>query len=150
MEIKCKAADASVTSSFWATGHQAELDVFEFMGAPAQVHKKYLEKEYLFTMIDWSKRPSSNVWRSKHQLNWRVADDFHVYGYEWNEKYLKFYADGELVGSMAKEEIGDGWVLNNPLWIWVDSETFPWYGLPQEKDLPVDYEIEYIRVWQSK
>ena len=33
MEIKCKAADASVTSSFWATGHRSELDVFEFIGA---------------------------------------------------------------------------------------------------------------------
>lgn len=150
MEIKCKAADASITSSFWATGHGAELDVFEFLGAPTQAHKKHLEKEYMSTMIDWSKRPSTNVWRSKLQLDWRVADDFHVYGCEWKADYLKFYADGKLVGGVRRQELGDRWVLKNPLWIWVDSETFPWHGLPQQKDLPADFEIEYIRVWQKK
>ena len=149
MEIKCKAADASITSSFWATGHQSELDVFEFIGAPAQTHKKHLEKEYMFTMIDWSKRPSSRAWRGKQDLKWRVADGFHVYGCEWNEDYLKFYADGELVGGVTRSELGDRWVLKSPLWIWVDSETFPWHGLPEKKDLPADFEIEYIRVWQK-
>ena len=42
MEIKCKAADASITSSFWATGHRSELDVFEFIGSAAQAKKKHL------------------------------------------------------------------------------------------------------------
>jgi hypothetical protein len=32
----------------------------------------------------------------------------------------------------------------------VDSETFHWEGLPDEEDLPVDFEIEYIRVWQKE
>ena len=150
MEIKCKAADASITSSFWATGHQSELDVFEFIGAPAQAQKKHLEREYMFTMIDWSKRQLSRVWRGTHQLPWRVADGFHVYGCEWNEDYLKFYADGQLVGGVTKAELGARWVLTKPLWIWVDSETFPWHGLPRKGDLPVDFEIEYIRVWQQK
>jgi beta-glucanase (GH16 family) len=150
MEIKCKAADASITSSFWATGHQSELDVFEFIGAPAQAQKKHLEREYMFTMIDWSKRQVSRVWRGTHQLPWRVAEDFHVYGCEWNEDCLEFYADGELVGGVTRTELGPHWVLTSPLWIWVDSETFPWHGLPQKEDLPVDFEIEYIRVWQQK
>ena len=34
--------------------------------------------------------------------------------------------------------------------IWVDSETFYWEGFPDEEDLPVDFEIEYIRVWQKR
>ena len=150
MEIKCKAADASITSSFWATGHRSELDVFEFMGAPSQAHKKHLEKEYMFTMIDWGKPRDGlkRVWQESHPLEWRVADDFHVYGCEWNEDSLKFYADGKLVGGVTRESLADKWVLEHPLWIWVDSETFPWHGLPEEKDLPVDFEIEYIRVWQ--
>lgn len=150
MEIKCKAADASITSSFWMTGNKTELDVFEFMGAPAQKHKKHLEKEMMFTLIDWSKGKSSRVWRGTHELDWRVADGFHVYGCEWNEDYLKFYADGKLVGSATRKELGDAWILKHPICIWVDSETFTWHGLPEEKDLPVDFEIEYIRVWQKK
>lgn len=74
MEIKCKAADASVTSSFWATGHHSELDVFEFMGAPSQTHKKHLEKEYMFTMIDWG-QPLSMAVRSPVRQFRRVPED---------------------------------------------------------------------------
>jgi hypothetical protein len=40
-------------------------------------------------------------------------------------------------------------VLNNPLEIWFDSEIFVWLGLPNKDELPVDYEIDYLRVWQK-
>ena len=50
----------------------------------------------------------------------------------------------------TRTELGKAWVLTQPLRIWVDSETFYWEGFPDEEDLPVDFEIEYIRVWQNK
>ena len=158
MEIKCKVADASITSSFWTTGHHSELDIFEFMGKPKQEWKKHLEKEYKFSIHDWSPAVGGKtVWTDKYELPYRVADDFHTYGCDWSAEGLKFYADGELIRSATVEEIeaeatadanGSSWVLTKALYVWVDSETFPWHGLPEEQDLPVDYEIEYIRVWQ--
>ncbi|CAA6679665.1 MULTISPECIES: family 16 glycosylhydrolase [unclassified Lentimonas] len=150
MEIRCKAADASITSSFWMTGVKSELDVFEFVGKPSQKHKKHLEKEMMATMINWGKPqgPDRRSWRDHYPLDWRVADDFHVYGCEWNENYLKFYADGKLVGTVTKEELGERWILVEPASIWVDSETFSWVGLPFKEELPADFEIDYIRVWQ--
>lgn len=151
MEIKCKAADASITSSFWGTGRGSELDVFEFVGNPSQGHKAHLKKEYKFTMIDWANPGGfKRVWQEKHELDWEATRGFHVYGCEWDERYLKFFADGELVGGVTKAELGEKWVLEHPLWVWVDSETFPWDGLPDQHDLPADYEIEYIRIWQKK
>ena len=159
MEIMCKVGDASVTSSFWTTGYHSELDIFEFMGKPKQSQKKFLEKEYKYSIHDWSPEVGGKtVWTDKFELDYRVADDFHIYGCDWSRDGLKFYADGELVRSASREEIeaeateqtnGSSWVLTNALRIWVDSETFPWHGLPDEEDLPVDYEIEYIRVWQK-
>lgn len=152
MEIKCKAADASVTSSFWATGKGQELDVFEFIGRPKQKKKKRLEKEYLATIINWSQPPGPNrrSWRAKKELDWRVAGGFHVYGCDWSEVGLKFYADGEEIESVTAKELGEKWVLKNPMWVWVDSETFPWHGNPEKGDLPADFEIEYIRIWNQK
>jgi hypothetical protein len=32
---------------------------------------------------------------------------------------------------------------------WFDSEVFVWLGLPDKEELPVDYEVEYLRVWQK-
>lgn len=63
---------------------------------------------------------------------------------------MKFYADGKLVKSATRAELGKAWVLTRPLTIWVDSETFYWEGFPDEEDLPVNFEIEYIRVWQKR
>lgn len=159
MEIRCKAADASITSSFWTTGHQSELDIFEFMGKPKQNHKKHLEKEYKFSIHDWSPAvQGATVWTDKTQLDWRVADGFHVYGCEWSQDGIAFYADAQLIRSATVAEIeaeatssadGSAWVLTRALRVWVDSEAFPWHGLPKEQDLPADFEIDYIRVWQN-
>lgn len=150
MEIKCKAADASITSSFWTTGTGSELDVFEFLAKPKQTNKTFLETELWSSIHDWSQAGGPSVWTNKHQLPWRVGSAFHVYGCEWDENYLKIYADGQLVKAVTKAELGAAWVIKNPLWVWVDSETFPWHGIPVKEDLPVDYEVEYIRVWQKK
>lgn len=150
MEIRCKAADASVTSAFWATGSKTELDVFEFSGRPKQRHKSHLESELWSSIHDWSKKGGPTTWTDRLQLDFKVAEGFHVYGLDWDPEYLKFYADGKLVRTVLRREIGDeAWVITGPIAIWVDSETFPWHGIPDKDDLPVDYEIDYIRVWQK-
>lgn len=147
MEIRCKAADASITSSFWMTGHKSELDVFEFVGDSKRADK---DRRFPFTIHDWTRpRGETAVWKSSVELDWRVADGLHVYGCHWSPQGLKFYADGKLVEEITKAELGDRWVLTKPLMIWVDSETFYWEGFPDEQDLPVDFEIDYIRVWQK-
>ena len=122
------------------------------MGRPKFPHKSDFASTYMFSIHDW--RPGKAAGENKifthhHKLDYRVADGFHVYGCEWAANYLKFYEDGNLVYSTTQEELGDAWILTNPLEIWFDSETFPWMGLPEQKDLPVDFEIEYIRVWQK-
>lgn len=150
LEIRCKAANASVTSSFWGTGKTSELDVFEFVGAPSRPNSGNVGRRFKSNIISWKSKSSydKRKWNGNHILNWRPADDFHIYGCDWSENGLKFYADGELIQSITSQELGDDWVLTEPISIWVDSETFPWQGLPKEESLPADYEIDYIRVWQ--
>lgn len=149
MEIKCKAADASITSSFWGTGNKSELDVFEFLAKPSFPNKKHLETEFWSSIHDWGKEGGPSVWTNRHQLPFRVGADFHTYACEWDATGIKFYADGQLIKAASKAEIGEGWVITNPINVWIDSESFPWHGVPAKKDLPVDYEIEYVRVWQK-
>ena len=147
MEIKCKAADVSITSSFWATGKGSELDVFEFVG---DSKKEDNDRKYPFCVHNWAIGGLDvNGWCDSVELDWRVGDGMHVYGCEWDENGLKFYADGKLVRDVDKSELGKIWCLTYPLKIWVDSETFKWEGFPEESDLPADYEIEYIRVWEK-
>lgn len=174
MEIKAKAANAEITSAFWTTGpgvsHGAsELDMFEMFGG----HKTNdsWKKRLKFNMISWD--PNNSIKQAATaagqavgtthtrniQADHNTADDFHIYGFEWTTDYIKVFIDGVLHpnGTILKSAItnngseSDRWVTNVPYWVWFDSETFPWLGLPDEDDLafPVDYEIEYIRVWQN-
>jgi hypothetical protein len=177
MEIKSKAANAEVTSSFWATGPgpgkpggASELDMFEMFGG----HKTNdaWKKRLKFNIISWDpnnaiKQAATAAGQSVGTTHTRniqaennTADDFHVYGFEWTAEYIKVYIDGVLhpEGTILKSVITnngaepDRWVTDVPYWVWFDSETFPWLGLPEASDLqtPAEYQIEYIRVWQKQ
>ncbi|MFD0835928.1 family 16 glycosylhydrolase [Mariniflexile aquimaris] len=150
MEVKSKVGNAAITGAFWAIGYEQELDVYELMGNPKK-QGNIRADSYLATAHDWSppaQRPT-NVFQHTEDLPYRTADEFHVYGAEWGEDYLKLYIDEKLVHHFTQDDVGLDWVLNNPMEIWLDSEIFFWLGLPHKEELPVDFEIEYVRVWQK-
>jgi beta-glucanase (GH16 family) len=151
MEVKSKVGNAAITGAFWAIGYEQELDVYELMGNPKNKKGNIREDSYLATAHDWSppaQRPT-NVFNHVEDLDFRTADDFHVYGAEWGVDYLKLFIDGKMIRHFTQDEMGTDWVLNNPMEVWLDSEIFFWLGLPHKEELPVDFEIEYMRVWQK-
>ncbi|MBU3005276.1 family 16 glycosylhydrolase [Paraglaciecola arctica] len=150
MEVRVKIPDAAMTGAFWGTGYQQELDVFELIGR-VKTGNRNPETTFVTSIHDWRPgHPKKNkVWKHAHKMTGRTADEFHVYGVEWLPDGLKMYLDGKLVHHATQQEMGDNWVLNNPLELWFDSEVFPWHGIPDEGELPVDFEIDYVRVWQK-
>ena len=172
MEVRSKAADAEITSSFWSIGNGTEFDMFEQFGDHRQPQKLDKDRELWWSIHDWTQRPKGpSVYTERHDLGFRVADDFHVYGIEWDETGVKYYVDGKLFTEASKEKIntyarekgyGTGYVITKPIFIWLDQETFPWHGVPDSKedlernsqqgekdDGVVDFEIDYVRVWQK-
>lgn len=150
MEVKSKVGNAAITGAFWGIGYEQELDVYEQMGNPKK-GGKITATSSLATAHDWSppaQRPT-NVFQHVEDLPYRVADEFHVYGADWGEDYLSLYIDGKLIHHFTQDDVGLDWVLNNPMEIWLDSEIFFWLGMPHKEELPVDFEIEYLRVWQK-
>jgi beta-glucanase (GH16 family) len=150
MEVKSKQGNAAITGAFWAIGYEQELDVYELMGNP-KIDGNIKANSYLATAHDWSPpavRPTK-VFNHVESLPFRTADDFHVYGAEWGKDFLKLFIDGKMVHHFTQDQVGTDWVLNNPMEIWLDSEIFKWLGLPHKEELPVDFEIEYMRVWQK-
>lgn len=153
MEIKSKAGHAAITAAFWAIGYEQELDIFEQMGNP-KIHQEHgiTAKTVRTAVHDWSPpavRPTKAFGYDDRDLDYTTGKEFHVYGAEWGEDYLKVYRDGKLTFHITQDELGTDWVLNNPMEIWLDSEAFSWIGVPHEEELPVDFEIEYLRVWQK-
>ena len=76
---------------------------------------------------------------------WRLADDYHVYGLEWNADEIKYFVDGVVVRTVENTH----W--HQPLFLIFDSETMPkWFGMPDDDDLPSTYSVEYVRAWKKQ
>ncbi|TYA92120.1 T9SS type A sorting domain-containing protein [Seonamhaeicola marinus] len=159
MEIRAKLADAPVMSAFWTTGYHSEIDMIEIMGKlpignptnrPADLRRRYRTN-----MINWDPDIPSNHqnWKVEDDMNVNLAEAYHVYGFEWDEDYIKTYLDGVLVrhATRAELEANDQWRHDTPQELWFDNEVFSWYGLPSQADLatPAEFKIDYVRIWQK-
>lgn len=175
IEIRSKAADTQVTSAFWSMGKNLEFDFFEMYGDGRAEGKEHLDSELWWSIRDWKNLKGKPSYTERKDLGFRVADDFHIYGIEWDENGIKYYVDGQLFSSITAEEattwakgnrdVNDdynGYVATNPIFLWLDMEIFSWHGVPKSKeDLTqngtdqekqrgaMDFEIDYIRVWQK-
>jgi len=144
-EIRARPMRSSGSSAFWFTygddQEATEIDVFEIGGGAPGFERKYNMNQHVFRTPTEKKHWSvGGVWMAP----WNLADDFHTYGLEWDEKEISYYVDGVRV----RRADGSHW--HQALTVNFDSETMPtWFGLPDPKDLPSTFEIDYIRTWKK-
>jgi beta-glucanase (GH16 family) len=179
MEIKSKAAKAPVSSAFWAMGEKLEIDFFELYAGTLNEKKRHLDSNLWWSIRDWNKPVTGKpTYTERKEVGFNVADDFHIWGIEWNEKGIKYFIDGKLFSEVTAERVTEwakkniekvtlpgnynGYVATVPISLWLDQESFPWHDIPKSKeelerfspvekkeDGVVDFEIEYVRVWQK-
>ena len=144
-EIKARPMKAGASSAFWFYNNTrerwTEIDVFEICGVGEKWKRQYHMNVHVFhtpaEKKHWSK-PAK--WTAPYDL----ASGFHVYGLEWDAKSIKWWVDGKVV---HEQENTPG---HQPLHLNFDSETMPdWFGLPDKKDLPATFSIDYVRSWRK-
>jgi beta-glucanase (GH16 family) len=145
-EVKAKAMESAGSSSFWFYAidkdWHTEIDVYEIGGRAPGFEKKYNMNVHVFrTPAEKRHWSLHGEWIAPENL----AEDYHVYGLEWDKERVAWYVDGVLVR----------WVENTdwhqPLTLNFDSETMPnWFGLPKDEDLPSVYSVEYVRAWKKQ
>ena len=155
MEMRARKADGPISSSFWTTGPGGETDAFESFGKNPK--NRWSERRVHTSLHDWrkgSKTWGKRIWDISHILDFRVADDFNTYGFEWDPNFLAIYINGGLIKCISKAELGDRWVANAPHKLWIDSEIFDWEVKPSELksedfgDDGIDFVVDYARVYQ--
>lgn len=105
---------------------------------------------------DWRKGSETfgeRSWTNDHTLDFRVADDFHVYGLEWDPDFLRLYVDGNLIHAVTRQELGTRWIDQHAQKVWIDSETFDWEVRPgnlKASDFgeKSKFLIDYCRIWK--
>ncbi len=71
-------------------------------------------------------------------------EGFFTIGFLWEPGYAAFYGNGEMIGSWKNERVTD-----TPAYLILYMVSGGWANVPLETDkLPVDFVIDYVRVWQ--
>jgi beta-glucanase (GH16 family) len=149
LEIRCKPMNSRASSAFWLYHNTpeiwTEIDVFEICGLDPNHERKYHTNAHVFHSPTYKGTPDEHlsdaaVWEAPY----RLADEFHIYALEWNEKELIWYVDGKVIRTKKNE------YWHQPLHVNFDSETMPkWFGLPLKENLPSTFCIDYIRTWEK-
>jgi len=147
-EVKACPMNSGGSSSFWFQqedpkvfpGWATEVDVFELCGKSA-VH----DRRFYMTLHVSATPEERRHWQvgSYWESPWPFAEEFHVFGFDWDREELRWYIDGVLVHTVQNTH----W--QHPLFLIFDSETMPeWFGIPNDVDLPSTFSIEYVRAWK--
>jgi len=146
-EARAKPMNSAGSSAFWLawTGmadNATEIDIFEIGG---KTKNGALDRAYNMNAHLWATPQSTehiangSIWVSP----WRLADDFHVYGFDWQPDTLRWYVDGVLVRESKNP------YFFFPMEVNFDSEAFwKWFGVVDDADLPSTFEVDYLRMWQ--
>lgn len=148
-EVKARPMNSGGSSSFWFQQEDqklfprwsTEIDVFELCGKSATHDRRYYMTVHAFSTPEEKRHwQVGSYWESPT----RFAEDFHVFGFEWDRAELRWYIDGVLVRTVQNTH----W--HQPLFLIFDSETMPeWFGMPDDADLPSTFSIEYVRAWRK-
>ena len=166
-ECRAKTMKAAVCNAFWLYDPLSdepkkkyrpgdfteEIDIFELFGKEGSkpsdcarafyntVHRlgtPYLEGR-IFGSVE--KLPDKS---SRKKVDFDFADGYHVYGFLWTEKEMKWYADGVEMFSRPNDH------FHRPMHVTFDCEImYDWVGEPDKADLPQTFSIEYFRHWRA-
>jgi beta-glucanase (GH16 family) len=83
-----------------------------------------------------------------------VADDFHLFGVEWEPKEIRFYVDGQLYETRTPADLpaGTRWVFDHPFFLIFNVAVGGnWPGSPDASTkFPQQMLVDYVRVYSRK
>jgi hypothetical protein len=146
-EARAKPMNSAGSSAFWLawTGmadNATEIDIFEIGGKTknAAFDRSYNMNAHLWATPQSTEHVANgSTWVSP----WRLADAFHIYGFDWQPDTLRWYVDGVLVRESKNMH------FFFPMEVNLDSEAmWKWFGVVDDADLPSTFEVDYFYLWQ--
>ena len=86
--------------------------------------------------------------------NQPFANDFHVYGVEWEPKAIRFYVDGHLYETRTPDDLPKGtkWAYDHPFFLLLNVAVGGyWPGNPDATSTyPQEMLVDYVRVYKRE
>ena len=145
-EIEAKPGKSAIDNAFWFTdtgdpNNGLEIDVFELGPTAKEYHNRVIMTAHV-----WGEKGDKRHWGSlvAYTAPWELGDDYHVWGLEWTKEELIWYIDGSVVRKLKNTN----WHL--PMKMIFDCEPMiDWFGPVDDKDLPTEFNVKYLRVWRQ-
>ena len=150
---------------FAKSSYMAEIDIYEVFSSKnhvvANLHKWGGGKH---VMLPGGEGSLNRAFTFENDEN--LNNEYHVYGFEWDEKETKYYVDGYCYATFPIDESGEfgnepslagmsGFhdfaypIFNNEIF----SEGSRWkpegWVLTDEDEMPIDYYLDYLRLYQN-
>lgn len=149
-EARLKPMNAPWVTGFWMTNvgkdWWTEIDICENCPGVAANRHDLNSNLHVFKAPKDKGDVKEHFSRSaKYYIPFELQNDYHVWGLEWDEKYIRFYLDGVLF----REAENTHW--HQPLEVNFNNESNKWFGaLPDDNRLNEIYKVDYFRVWQKE
>ena len=131
-----------ISTNGWPTS--GEIDIMENVG-------KYPNLVY-GTIHGPGYSGGNGISSSSSLATGKFADDFHVYGIEWEGTQIRFYLDGNLSYTRTSSDIPSGsvWVFDHPFFIILNVAVGgAWPGSPDGSTVfPQKMLVDYVRVYR--
>lgn len=149
--------------AIWLLGSKAkygwpscgEIDILEYYPRKGQ--------NLLHANACWGNDKGGSVWDSANvpyseftQQNPEWATCFHIWSMDWTEKYIRLYLDGRLMNEIDLSKTINGKhgqyenPFHKPMYLLLNLAMGSSGGKIEEENLPMRYEIDYVRVYQKK
>lgn len=152
LEVKAKIPTADgAWPAIWLLGSEEdwpecdEVDIMEYYlyeNSPSILANfMYFQNECV-----WSTKAKSLQYFKEKDSNWE--NKFHIWKLDWTSEYMKIYLDDELINEIDIRNI-DGDKFRKKYYILLNLAIGKNGLKPHRKDLPLQYEIEYVKVYQN-
>ncbi|NLR93347.1 family 16 glycosylhydrolase [Flammeovirga agarivorans] len=149
-EAEMKLMNAPWVSGFWMTNVSkdwwTEIDICENAPGLSYNRNDLNSNIHVFRAPEDQGNVKEHFSRTKKfYIPLELQDDYHVWGLEWTEEYIRFYIDGVLF----REAKNTHW--HQPLEVNFNNESNKWFGaIPDDNRLDGEFHVKYFRVWESK
>ncbi len=146
-EARLKLNNSPWVAGFWMSNHEnnwwTEIDICENCpGAAKNINNLNSNVHVFMSPKDQGDVKKHFSIGKKHYVPFRLEEDFHVWGLEWDEDFIRFYIDGVLF----REVENTHW--HQPLRININNESNKWFdALPDDSKVNETYLVDYFRVW---